>query len=63
MRKIYEDLKRFHENEDGDIVQTGIIIGIFAVIAVGALVFLGPKIKAMFDKAGDALDEGAGVGY
>lgn len=56
-------VKRFHENEDGDIVQTGIITGIFAVIAVGALWFLGPKVKAMFDRAGESLDEGAGYSY
>lgn len=60
---MMENLKRFHENEQGDIVQTGIIIGIFAVIAVGALIFLQPKIKAMFDKAGAELDTAEGVTY
>ena len=34
--------------------------GILAVIAVGALVYMGPKIKAMFDKSGSALDQGKG---
>ena len=63
MEKVFKDIKKFHENEDGDIVQTAIIIGIFAVIAIGALVFLGPKVKAMFDKAGESLDEGAGYSY
>ncbi len=61
--KMISNLKRFHNNEDGDIVQTAIIIGVFAVIAIGALVFLGPKVKAMFDRAGESLDEGAGYSY
>ena len=63
MRKIITEIKKFHEDEQGDIVQTGIIIGIMAVISVGALVFLGPKIKSMFDKAGGALDQGNATGY
>ncbi len=63
LKNAIEDLKRFHNNEDGDIVQTAIIIGIFAVLAIGALVFLGPKVKAMFDRAGESLDEGAGFTY
>lgn len=63
LEAIKNEIMAFHENEDGDIVQTGIIIGILAVIAVGALIFLQPKIKAMFDKAGDALDEAEGVDY
>ena len=63
MKKAFISIKRFHENEDGDIVQTSIIIGIFAVIAIGALIFLGPKVKAMFDRAGESLDEGAEYSY
>ena len=60
---MLQKLIEFHKNEDGDIVQTGIIVGIMATIAVGALIFLGPKIKQMFDKAGSELDKASGVSY
>lgn len=60
---MLEKLVVFHKDENGDIMQTGIIMGILAVVAVGALVFLGPKIKAMFDKAGGALDQGNATTY
>jgi Flp pilus assembly protein, pilin Flp len=63
MKNLIEKIKQFHNDEQGDIVQYGIIIGILAVISVGALVFLSPKIKQMFDKGGAALDEGNGVSY
>lgn len=63
MKGLLENIKKFHKDEDGDIVQVSIIIGIFAVIAIGALMFLGPKVKAMFDRAGESLDEGAGYSY
>lgn len=63
INNVKSKLKEFHNNEEGDIVQTSIIIGIFAVIAIGALVFLGPKVKAMFTKAGTSLDSGAKYSY
>lgn len=63
MKNIISKIKQFHNDEQGDIVQTGIIIGILAVVAVGALVFLQPKIKQMFTKGGDALDQGNSVSY
>ena len=63
MKNVIRMVKQFHQDEKGDIVQTGIIIGILAVVAVGALVFIGPKIKAMFTKGGGALDQGAATGY
>lgn len=56
MRNILENLKKFHKDENGDVVQTGIIIGILAVIAAGGLLLLSPKIKQLFDNAGGALD-------
>jgi Flp pilus assembly pilin Flp len=59
----WKSMKNLYHDESGDILQVGIIMGILAVIAVGALVFMGPKIKAMFDKSGAALGEGKGVGY
>ena len=58
MKGILENLKNFHEDEQGDIVQTGIIIGILAALAIGGLAYLGPKIKKMFEKSGGELDKG-----
>lgn len=63
MKNIFRKFMEFHNNERGDIVQTGIILGILAVVAVGALLFLQPKIKAMFNKTGDALDQGNATSY
>lgn len=63
MKTLFKKVKQFHNDENGDIVQTGIILGILSVVAVGALVFMGPKIKAMFTKSGNALDQGNAVGY
>ncbi|SCG83662.1 hypothetical protein DW1_2096 [Proteiniborus sp. DW1] len=63
MKELFKNIKKFHDNEDGDIVQTGITIGIFAIIAVGALTFLGPKIRVMFNRTGESLDEGASYQY
>lgn len=63
LKRTLKEIRKFHNDENGDIVQTSIIIGIFAIVAVGALVFVGPKVKAMFDRAGDSLDDGAGYSY
>ncbi|MFA7636295.1 MAG: Flp family type IVb pilin [Monoglobales bacterium] len=46
MKKMMNFLK--DENGQG-MVEYGLIIGLIAVVVVGALVLLGPKIKDMFD--------------
>lgn len=43
LKKLVNDLKSFHNNEDSGIVQTSNILGILAVIVIGALVCLSPK--------------------
>ena len=63
IENVKKEIKKFHENESGDIVQTGIILGILAVLAVGALTFLKPYIKGMFEKAADTLDNAGSVSY
>lgn len=63
MMNLVQLVKKFHNDEEGGIVETGIIIGILAVISLGALVYLNPKIKQMFTKGGDALDQGNSVNY
>ena len=62
MKKIVSLVKSFHQDESGDIVQTGIVIGLFAVIAVGAVLFLKTPIENMFRKGSDALNEAGGTG-
>lgn len=63
MKYLIKKLKQFHTDEEGTTVETGLIYGIMAVIAIGGLVYVGPKIKAMFTKGGTALDQGAAVNY
>lgn len=58
-----KQVKGFYKDESGDILQVGIVMGILAVIAVGALVFLGPKIKSMFSHTGAQLDKAQQVTY
>lgn len=54
---MLEKIKAFHRDDSGDIVQTGIIIGLFAAIAVAAIVFLRPIIGDMFNSIGGELDK------
>ena len=63
MRRLKEGLVDFYRDERGDIVQTAIIVAIMATIAIGGLVFLGPKIKSNFTKTGNELDTGSNFGY
>lgn len=56
-------LKAFWRDESGDLLQNGIIMAIMAVIAVGALMFLGSKIKSMFTKTGSQLDQATNYSY
>ena len=47
----------FLKDEDGQgMVEYGLIIGLIAVVVIGALVLLGPKIKDLFTGVGDKLD-------
>ena len=50
----------FLQDEDGQgMVEYGLIIGLIAIVVVGALVLLGPKIKDMFTSIGDELTPSA----
>lgn len=57
IRKFKEDtVMPFLRNERGDIVQTGIIIGILAILAFVVLSMLREPIRGVFDRIKEHLD-------
>ena len=51
-----KNMIRILKDEDGQgMVEYGLILGLIAVAAVAVIILLGPKIKAMFQDANDAL--------
>ena len=60
---IADTIRSFHKNDSGDVVQTAILTAVFAVLAIGGYLFLAPKVKDLFDKAGRELDEGRRYSY
>ena len=60
---ILKEIKSFHKNDSGDVVQTAILTAVFAVIAIGGYLFLAPKVKSLFNKAGSELDKGSSYKY
>lgn len=56
-------IRDFHKDDSGDVVQTAILTAVFAVMAIGGYLFLAPKVKGLFDKAGSQLDKGTGYSY
>lgn len=58
-KNALKELKKFHQDENGDIVQTGVIMGVLAVVALGAMMFLKDPIKRLFTRAGDVIDDAA----
>lgn len=61
--KTKETLIQLWKDESGDILQNAIIMAILAVVAVGGLMFVAPKIKSLFDKTGGQLDSAGGFSY
>lgn len=57
MRRLLEAVKAFHQDEKGDIVQTAIIIGVLALIAVAALTMLRQPIKNAFNNIKAAVED------
>lgn len=53
-------IKNFHQDEQGDIIQTGIVLGIMAVIALGAMMFLRTPIGNLFRRAAGEIDAASG---
>jgi pilus assembly protein Flp/PilA len=55
-------LRKWFKDEEGQgMVEYGLIIGLIAIVVIGALVLLGPKIKGIFDEVNVKIDS-AGAG-
>lgn len=55
-------LRKWLKDEEGQgMVEYGLIIGLIAIVVIGALALLGPKIKEKFDEINAAID-GAAAG-
>ena len=51
------EMMKFLKDEEGQgMVEYGLIIGLIAIVVIGALTVLGPQIAGLFEQAGDALD-------
>ena len=51
-------MRNWFKNEDGQgMVEYGLIIALIALVVIVALVALGPKVREIFDKTNDALDD------
>lgn len=56
-RKIAEPAKEYLRNEDGDIVQTIIILAVFAVITVAVVKVIGDAVKSKGDEAAKTIQD------
>lgn len=53
-------LRNWLRDEEGQgMVEYGLIIGLIAIVVIGALALLGPKIKEKFDEINAAIDGAA----
>ncbi|KXG77357.1 Flp family type IVb pilin [Thermotalea metallivorans] len=61
---MLHNLKLFFIEEEGQgLSEYGIIGAIAAVACVGGMMYLLPKIRAIFNKIGSELDSGSGTTY
>ena len=50
-------LRNWFKDEEGQgMVEYGLSIGLIAIVVIGALALLGPKIKEKFDEINNAID-------
>jgi pilus assembly protein Flp/PilA len=55
-----KNFMRILKDEDGQgMVEYGLILGLIAVAAIGAIILLGPKIKGFFESANTQIDTAA----
>lgn len=57
LRNLIEKAKMFHQDENGDIVQTAIIIGVLALVGIAALTILRQPILNAFRNIRDAIND------
>lgn len=57
LKRHVSTLKKFHQDESGDIVQTAIIIGVLALIAIAALTILRDPIRNAFNNIKSAVED------
>ncbi len=63
LAKTKEVLIQLWKDESGDILQNAIIMAVLAVVAVGGLMFIAPRIKSLFTKTGSQIDSAGGYSY
>lgn len=54
-RNVVEPAARFIRNEDGDVVQTVLIVALFAMIAVAFAAIIGNAVKGKATEASDII--------
>lgn len=59
MRENFNYAKDYLMNEDGDIIQTIIVIAAFALLAIGAIAILSPAISKKTNEAADYIQQSA----
>ena len=54
-------MKKFFKDESGQgMVEYGLIIALIAIVAIGGLTVLGPKVSQLFENASGSLGAGGG---
>ena len=59
MRENFDYAKDYLMNEDGDIIQTIIVVAAFALLAIGAIAILSPAISKKTNEAADYIQQSA----
>lgn len=60
---MIQSILTFHRDENGDIVQTAIIIGVLALVAIAALTLLRQPIRTAFDNIRGAVEDAGTLQY
>lgn len=63
MERILEAIKQFHKDDEGGVVEQGILYALGAIAAVGAMLFLLPRIRNVFNRTGQELDQTSNSSY
>ncbi|MBQ2848130.1 MAG: Flp family type IVb pilin [Clostridia bacterium] len=54
--------KWLHDEEGQGMVEYGLIIGLIAIVVIGALALLGPKIEEIFNEVNEEIDNAGAAG-